>query len=664
MKRYQRLLLLVVLVNGMLAGKAQLNDTTTAEINPSIEDSKVKFGSVLRPLRQVAGAPAAFYSYFWEFGDGTYSFEREPEHLYRDTGTYDVRLYATNNYDDGKKPRTKARRIKVGSKTKAMLAANRPPAFFTDNGALEMKTNQMAKPGDDMVLLIGYRNTAGTATPASGSIMLLYNEKQFSSNSFDIAEARSYHREKQISLDSLMACAPAGYGLMATQEPERSGWFTAGAGEMPGLPDRQPLLQFLKTEMSLFRQNSIWRVNDMQKGEERFLFVSLNTLPEMIKDTNAVVTLTGLFIPDDPALEIEKFDLELQIVASHDPNKMMLKNHKMNYRFTGKNKDIVYKVRFQNTGKGPARKVAVTVYLPGVMEATTVELTDMKPKCTWCDSAYENQSCIDTLITKDSIQFIFKNIYLPGMQQEGVSDPDSTTGFIKYRLRFGKMQKTSFTSNASIVFDRNEPIYTNRSVGKFKKGISPGIILGYGRALGNKDVDAGRNSYVIGATLSQYHPHKKYFQWELFLQQYEARKRLFSRVENRDTAIDGTVYKMNYREAFVKIKILSFEAVPVEFRYNFSSFFSAGAGMAVSGEISRVSSSVIKAELVQPATGSVTLLKAEGSKTTRSFAVWRAAPFIDIQFGRVRTGPLAGIRLSQYVNPSQPRLFFYTAWKF
>lgn len=662
MKSCQHLVLLIVLTNCLLAGKAQVNDTAAAEITPFIENNKVKLVPVLRPLRQVAGAPASFYSYFWEFGDGTYSFEKEPEHIYKDTGTYDIRLYATNNYDDGKKPRTRPRPVKVKSKT--MLATNRQPAFFSGNGVLEMRTNQMAKPGDDMVLLVGYRNAPGNTAPAGGSIMLLYNEKQFSSNSFDLADVRSYHSERQIGFDSLLAYAPAGYELSPADEPGRNGWFTAAAAEAPEIPDRQQLLQVLKKEMSRFRGHSIWRINNVQEGEERFLFMSLTTLPEMIKDTNAVVTLTALFIPDDPSLETERYDLELQVVASHDPNKMMLKNHKLNYRFTGRNRDIVYKVRFQNTGKGPAKKVAVTVYLPGVMQATTVELTDMKPKCGWCDSAYENQSCIDTLLTKDSILFIFKNIYLPGTQQEGVSDPDSTMGFIKYKLHFGKMQKTDFTSSASIVFDKNEPIYTNRSVGKFKKGISPGIILGYGTAAGSKAADAGKKNYTIGVTLSQFHPHKKYFQWELYLQQYGAYERVLSRVVNRDTSVNGADYKMNYRDIIARVKVLSIEAVPVEFRYNFSSFFSAGAGVAVAGEISRTTSGILRAELEQPATGSTFILQAEVARKTESFAAWRIAPFIDIQFGRVRTGPLGGIRLLHYTNPSQPRLFWYAAWKF
>src|SRR4051812_36360953 len=110
MKSYKPLLLPALLLCMIDSAKAQVNDTTAADIDPQVENNQVKFGATLRPLRQIAGAPSSFYSYFWEFGDGSYSFEKEPVHLYKDTGDYDVRLFATNNYDDGKKPNTRPRR--------------------------------------------------------------------------------------------------------------------------------------------------------------------------------------------------------------------------------------------------------------------------------------------------------------------------------------------------------------------------------------------------------------------------------------------------------------------------------------------------------------------------------------------------------------------------
>src|SRR5438034_9542137 len=112
---------------------SQTSDTTTAQVEPVINDNQVSFNASLRPLRTIAGAPAAFYSYFWEFGDGAYSFEKQPVHVYADTGNYQVRLYATNNYDDGKKPPTRPTPVKVTNRS--MIAANKKPSFFSGTGS-------------------------------------------------------------------------------------------------------------------------------------------------------------------------------------------------------------------------------------------------------------------------------------------------------------------------------------------------------------------------------------------------------------------------------------------------------------------------------------------------------------------------------------------------
>jgi hypothetical protein len=638
-------------------------DTVAAQIEPRVENNQVKFGSVLRPLRQITGAPEAFYTYFWEFGDGSYSFEKQPVHIYQDTGLYTVRLYATNNYDDGKKPPTRPRPVRVNQKT--MLAEHTTPSFFKGNGSLEIKTNQMPRPGEEMVLMVGYRNKqSNRLAKMSGSILLLYNEKQFNSNSFEVAGVRQYAGEKSIGLESLLAHAPIDQSQLAEEIPGGGGPFTANIDGSMIPPGHGQLTQLLKQEMNPFRGHQIWRVENLPTGEEKLLFLSVNTLPEMIKDTNAMLTISGLFIPDDPTLEMEKFDLELPVVASHDPNRITLKNHRLNYRFTGKNKDNIYKIQFQNTGKGPAKKVAITVTLLGLLNPSSVEIIDMKPSCAWCDTAYTGKSCIDTVLTKDSIQFIFNNIYLPGLRQDGVSDPDSTMGFVRYRIRFDKkMKKLPFTSRASIVFDRNEPIYTNRSEGRFKKGISPGLIVGYGIPLQNEQSNPNSRSTALGITLSEYAAYKRYFQWELFLQPFREYEHFVGRRFGGDTVINRIPYKVEYRDRYEKVKVLALNVVPLEFRYNLTSFASAGAGGMISAEIKRNTTPVVITRLQQPNQTNLDFLRGEGEKKIQSFANWRAALFADVQLGRVRTGPAAGIRYLHFTNPSQQGILFYVSWK-
>src|SRR6185312_5171202 len=137
-------------------------DSIPAKVNTQETDNSVIFSAELRALRPIAGAPSPFYSYFWEFGDGTFSFEKSPQHTYRDTGNYEVRLYATNNYDDGKPPPTRPRPVKI--KNKSVIAANRPPVFFKEEDKLMMKVNRMPRPGEEMVLLIGHRQLAGNGS--------------------------------------------------------------------------------------------------------------------------------------------------------------------------------------------------------------------------------------------------------------------------------------------------------------------------------------------------------------------------------------------------------------------------------------------------------------------------------------------------------------------
>jgi hypothetical protein len=225
-------LLIAVLILSSVQYVCAQDDTTAAQIDPVVTDNQVKFKSALRPLRQIAGAPEAFYSYFWEFGDGTYSFEKEPLHFYKDTGLYQVRLYATNNYDDGKKPPTRPRPVPV--RKREMLAANNKPNFFKGDGSLEIMANQQPKPGEDMVLVMGYRNKGGNA---SGSIMLLYNEKQFGTSSFDMADVRTYNDERKIGLDSLLSYAPAEEYM---EQEERPRLFSVSNGSYTPPPDPQP----------------------------------------------------------------------------------------------------------------------------------------------------------------------------------------------------------------------------------------------------------------------------------------------------------------------------------------------------------------------------------------------------------------------------------------
>ena len=248
-----------------LTSLAQHADTVSPAVNFHIADNVSSFNADLRPLHRIAGAPAPFYTYLWEFGDGKFSFEAQPSHVYPDTGAYNVRLYATNNYDDGKPPPTRPKSVNVKSKT--LYAKNNEIPFFKQDGSIEMKVNRMPKPDEDMVLIIGYRNRVRSQA-MKGSLVLFYNEKQFKKNNFDLTDERAYYQERKSSRDSLMAYLPSPELMETTAYVGDGGPFIAQTTGLPMLR-RLKFADLFTSKLQVFRQTSVWRFENLQKGEEK-----------------------------------------------------------------------------------------------------------------------------------------------------------------------------------------------------------------------------------------------------------------------------------------------------------------------------------------------------------------------------------------------------------
>lgn len=656
-------LLLFCLWFAKLPAQVLPTDTVAAIIHHKVENGVTKFTSELRPLRPIAGAPAPFYTYFWEFGDGGFSFEENPFHTYTRFDSILVRLFATNNYDDGKRPPTRPKPIKP-SGSKAMIASTAPSNLFKMGGNIEMKTNCMPKPGDDMMLVFGYRNKLENGQQdLKGTIAILYNDVEFANPNFELAEVRTYHKEQKADLKPLLNSA---FVNVKSNQPV---YYASLNNDIYRSPTEKTLL---KDQTKAFKNHKSWRFENLKQNEERFVFMHFKTTPEMLKDTNATVRISAVFIPDNPLVETEFFNLELQIVASHDPNKMALRKSRMNYRFTGKNRELTYKVRFQNTGKGPAKKIDVGINIPEVFDASTLEIIKTKPEVASCDSAYANQSCIKTVFSADSVHFVFTNIYLPGMQQKGVNDADSTQGFVEYKIKFKeKPEKLPIKSGAAIVFDKNEPIYTNRAVGRFKMGLSPGIIAGYGFPLEANGSDyLQQNNVVLGATLSPYASQKYYWQVELYLNSFREITYLVPSspvVTKRDTAFNNTDYQILDKQLYKTQKVITINAVPLQFRYNINKYLGAGVGAVLAIDLYEKTSNELRYKLLsQSVQGNPQLVdfnRAMGD-AKKSYTELRTSLFADIQLGMVRVGPALGIRYLYDPKTKFSNTSTYISWKF
>ena len=659
----------LTLVLLLMIGTACLaQDSIPPEIRVEERGDSIRFSARLRPLRQIAGAPASFYTYFWELGDGRFSFDKDPIYAYRDTGEYPVRLYATNNYDDGKAPPTRPRPVKVKKRTAGSDAW--ASHFFHGDAGIEMKINRYPRPEEDFVTVIGYRNRGGDSL--SGSIVLFYNERQIGQDGFVLAEQRVYNKENTTSLTDLMASLePRGRGGHEGGSP---GWAVASADRgSPGLAEVEDETGFAGEASSMLRQledtytkHTVLHFPAIGSGEEKFLFLDMNTLPAMLQDTNATVSFTAMMIPDDRSRAPEQFQMDMQIVASHDPNRMLLKSRRINYRFMGKKKELTYRVQFQNTGKGPARKIAIGIAIPKQLNRESIQLKAMSPICRWCDSAYNRQSCIDTIRSNDSLYFVFNNIYLPGLDQEGVTDKDSTMGFVEYAIRFKKKpKKIPFATQAAIVFDRNAPVITNRATARFIKGISPGIMVGYSALPSNGGYTA-KGPLQFGYVLAPYAPSRPYFQVEAFvglLQQDDFTSAVIK--DQRDTVINRLPYLINGRQTRTTTRRNSFEVTPLHYRYNINNWIGVGAGAMVQVNISEQTTVEKKVYFIAQQLPLNIMTASSSQKSSVTWlGNWNAAPFADLQIGRVRTGPVLGIRYIRLLRGDiTDRFFLYAGFK-
>ncbi|MEP0262570.1 PKD domain-containing protein [Dokdonia sp.] len=662
---------IVILFVGVLkfTGYSQttVQDTLTrsAPIFYDVLGNKVTYGAKMPELNQIAGAPKAFYTYYWEMGDGNYSFEKEPQHKYKKEGAYEVKLWSTNNYDNGKPPASRPKKVVISDATDEEASVDdnafaKAPSKFKPNEDLLVLTNRDPLPDQEMVLITSYKNTKDYTT--NGKLYLFYNDKSFKNENFKLTDTRLHHKEEIVQNQDFVHNS----GIDFSQEYLASTFPSELRENTLVVQDstkKTNLPLTLEESRALYLNSQIIEFKDMQPGEERNIFRTLETTPEMIKDTSAIVTLRSVYVPDENYENHTVKDTELEIVTSHDPNKMSSNGSLMNYRLV-RFKRLKFKVKFQNDGEGPANTIRLEVDTPEMFDKKTLKVENMYPLCRICPKDREvNYSCLDTVFKKDKIIFTFKRIYLPGTQQKDVTERDSTKGFVKYSMKFGKdFHKKSTKSQTAIYFDKNEPIYTNYSTTRFVPGISIGAKAGY---IFNPDLDNAREVFA-GITLSPFKSYRGYLQAELFFSSTSFENlRNFETSEINDIGIESIT---RFTEE-TKARNITTYLVPISYRYNLNNFMAIGTGLQLKLDLSRTCDQITTGEfsLLIPGENEIrdetqdTLLETDCNKGVGNF---QAGWFVGANFGGVRIGPSGGVRYVYNFNEPQSQIQVYGIWKF
>ena len=656
---------ILVVFSQISVGQTILKDTVrrSASIVYKTQKNSVEFNAETPVLNQIAGAPKAFYTYFWEFGDGNYSKQEKPKHTYKKKGTYTARVSVTNNYDDGKAPTTRPKEVAVledGLDT----AANENHQLLTANNGFKIETDRDPVPDEEIQLVLGYGNELDY--PTNGKLYVFFNEKKYKDKNFELTDVRLHFNEEEVLGEVIADNSPyiSGSDLIQT-----SG-ITTFLDPSLFLSDtvHQNLPETIKKATDYYSDFKLYNFNNLQPKEERNMFFTFKTTPEMMKDTSAVITIRSIYVPDRGTNSHKIRTKEMEIVTSHDPNKMAVYDTRLNYRLV-RFKRLKYKVRFQNDGEGPARLIKLNVDVPKMLDKTSLEVLDMYPKCPICPEEEVRYSCLDTIISKDQISFQFKNIYLPGTAQKGVFDKDSTQGFVKYSMKFGKdFHKQKSKSKTEIIFDKNDPIVTNTSTSRFSPGISIGAKAGY-----NSFPDLQKSKgYFVGATISPYKSYKKYLQAELMIASHN-----FSNIKNTISqtgpiAVEAAGIQLENalleRAVDVEFSKINIDVVPISFRYNVNGVVGLGVGSQLSFDISNKETGsktstyyfYEKERQGDPIEG---LNTTEDVDSSTAFGDIKYGVFGDITIGAARIGPSIGARYIYNFNSPHAQLHFYAIWK-
>lgn len=667
----RKLVLLAILATTFSFSQTKVKDTITrrATIGYDKKGNLVSFKPETPPLIQIAGAPKANYSYFWEMGDGSYSKEIEPKKVYRKKGDYKVNLSVTNNYDNGKPPKTRPKTVAINEISDTNYTEI---ASLSDSISLKIFNNREPIPEEELVIVVSYQNLLDYV--ANGKLYLFYNDKEFKNKNFELLETRTHFGEREISEN----------GIAIVEDFNNSIESYASANVTPPLTDTFDAEEDLDVTLAqckaLFTDSKVFEFDGMNPKETRNVFMTFKTTPEMIKDTSATVKMRGVYVPDRNYKNYKKKTLEMEIVTSHDPNKMSSNGTFMNYR-TVRLKTLNFKTRFQNDGEGPARMIRLETDIPDMFDKKTLKIVDSYPKCPVCPKDEEvNYSCLDTLIKQKQIHFTFKNIYIPGSNQKNVTEKDSTKGFVKYTMKFAKdFHKQKTRSRTAIIFDKNEPVITNYAVTRFRPGTSVGVRTGYNLFPDQK----GSKSYFLGATISPYKSYKFYWQSELYYSRLESgtsSSQTPFELENFTPPIvinNGTVLDVGFTQTTTSTTFTrnSADVVPISLRYNINNFIGVGVGPQFSVLLNQTTEDTRTKRYYEPifdATtpprpgNEITSLREDSSESfkTKAFEKMQTSVFADVTFGFARIGPSVGIRYYANFEKDFSYWQFYGIWKF
>jgi hypothetical protein len=199
-----------------------------------------------------------------------------------------------------------------------------------------------------------------------------------------------------------------------------------------------------------------WNFTDLLPFETREIVVTLNVNSPMETPSVAsgtilayVATITSAAIDETPI--DNTFSFNQTVVNSFDPNdKTCLEGSIISPSLIGQY--VHYMIRFENNGTANAQNIVVK----DIIDLSKFDISTLVPT----DASH---SFVTNISSGNKVELIFENINLP-------FDDANNDGYVSFKIKTLPTLKVgdTFTNDASIYFDYNFPIVTNKATSTFK----------------------------------------------------------------------------------------------------------------------------------------------------------------------------------------------------
>lgn len=399
------------------------------------------------------------WEYFWEFGDGHFSFEENPKHTYVEAGQYTPRLILTPLYSSTRPPGPSEQKISANGSSQP------PPRYNLQkrNAFIETNAKGQTVPGQ-YIQMVGHYQYTGQS---NGHVLIFYNKKKeipLGIKPLALTDERLYYKQELRGANKAVA---------AKLIDKRLG----SAAQIAA-----------RTLLNAHEDVVAYRIEGLKPGTQERLFLSFFTSKRLslVQDKGLDVSVTILWAPDGSSFDSRRniYEYNMEILKIYDPNRIQVTPRTAYYR-KGFPKHLEYTVQFQNVAKGRVSDVRVALPLDEGLELLSAEVVDRDPiEMELCPTGRPDKALPCYTFRRvqgsqgDSLVVQFHNIGLEGKRI--FQNKKGTKGYVRLRVKTQDQKHPAHRMGAAITFQEVEPIETNTATTRWRRNtlaLRPGISL-------------------------------------------------------------------------------------------------------------------------------------------------------------------------------------------